>query len=174
MPCDQVEFASETQFRNFCTNYSPIPSVFYPIFGVRIYGWIGDLIDFLSTIAAFVGCATALGFADIFLMTGINHITPSLSYLNGGAGYKTQNTDGRRPPPPPPSSHPDTPPPLSFPCTQRTGIPASTDEDSARLCHASEAKIKLGCAGRQLAPRSSRAARGRSGLTREGACARQR
>ncbi len=69
--------------------------VFYPIFGVRIYGWIGDLIDFASAVTAFIGCATALGFADIFLLTGINHITPSLSYLSGDIGSKTQNTDGR-------------------------------------------------------------------------------
>jgi len=69
-------------------------SVFYPIFGVRIYGWIGDLIDIVSAVTAFIGCATALGFADIFLLTGINHITPSLTYLSGDNGSKTQNTDG--------------------------------------------------------------------------------
>jgi hypothetical protein len=63
---------------------------------VRIYGWIGDLIDFASAVTAFIGCATALGFADIFLLAGINHITPSLSYLSGDFGSKTQNTDGNR------------------------------------------------------------------------------
>jgi len=51
-----------------------IRSVFYPIFGERIYGWIGDVIDTVSVIATLFGLATSLGF-------GVQQVNAGLSYL---------------------------------------------------------------------------------------------
>ncbi|MFA8451437.1 MAG: BCCT family transporter [Bacteroidales bacterium] len=51
-----------------------IRSIFYPILGDRIYGWIGDLIDIISVIATLFGLATSLGF-------GVQQVNAGLSYL---------------------------------------------------------------------------------------------
>lgn len=53
-----------------------IRSIFYPLFGKRIYGWIGDLIDIVSVIATIFGLATSLGF-------GVQQVNAGLEYLFG-------------------------------------------------------------------------------------------
>ncbi len=51
-----------------------IRSVFYPIFGNRIYGIWGDLIDIISVNATLFGLATSLGF-------GVQQVNAGLEYL---------------------------------------------------------------------------------------------
>jgi choline/glycine/proline betaine transport protein len=51
-----------------------IRSIFYPIFGEKVYGWIGDVIDIISVIATIFGLATSLGF-------GVQQVNAGLSYL---------------------------------------------------------------------------------------------
>jgi len=53
-----------------------IRSVFYPIFGDKIYGWIGDVIDIISVIATLFGLATSLGL-------GVQQVNAGLEYLFG-------------------------------------------------------------------------------------------
>ena len=53
-----------------------IRSVFYPIFGEKIYGWIGDAIDIISVIATLFGLATSLGL-------GVQQVNAGLEYLFG-------------------------------------------------------------------------------------------
>lgn len=53
-----------------------IRSIFYPIFGEKIYGWRGDLIDIISVIATLFGLATSLGF-------GVQQVNAGLSHLFG-------------------------------------------------------------------------------------------
>ncbi|MFA8301455.1 MAG: BCCT family transporter [Hyphomicrobiales bacterium] len=53
-----------------------IRSVFYPIFGDRIHGWIGNVIDIISVIATLFGLATSLGF-------GVQQVNAGLSHLFG-------------------------------------------------------------------------------------------
>ncbi|TAJ14611.1 BCCT family transporter [Marinilabiliaceae bacterium JC017] len=53
-----------------------IRSVFYPLLGHRIYGWMGDVIDVVSVIATLFGLATSLGF-------GVQQVNAGLSYLFG-------------------------------------------------------------------------------------------
>ncbi|MFN3525641.1 MAG: BCCT family transporter, partial [Paracoccus sp. (in: a-proteobacteria)] len=51
-------------------------SVFYPIFGERIWGWPGHVIDILAVLATIFGLATSLGL-------GAEQATAGLSYLFG-------------------------------------------------------------------------------------------
>ncbi|MGM0567426.1 MAG: BCCT family transporter [Bacteroidota bacterium] len=51
-------------------------SVFYPMFGDRIYGRPGNAIDILATIATVFGLATSLGF-------GVSQVNSGLNYLFG-------------------------------------------------------------------------------------------
>ena len=51
-------------------------SVFYPMFGERIYGRPGNTIDILATIATVFGLATSLGF-------GVSQVNSGLNYLFG-------------------------------------------------------------------------------------------
>jgi choline/glycine/proline betaine transport protein len=51
-----------------------IRSVFYPVLGDRVYGWIGDLIDILAVIATLFGLATSLGL-------GVKQVSAGLNYL---------------------------------------------------------------------------------------------
>ncbi|GGZ22064.1 hypothetical protein GCM10007049_13560 [Echinicola pacifica] len=51
-----------------------IRSIFYPILGDRIYGWIGDAIDVMAVLATLFGLATSLGF-------GVRQINGGLFYL---------------------------------------------------------------------------------------------
>jgi len=53
-----------------------ISSLFYPLIGDRIYGWIGHLIDVLAVIATLFGLATTLGI-------GVQQIGSGLFYLFG-------------------------------------------------------------------------------------------
>jgi choline/glycine/proline betaine transport protein len=58
-----------------------IRSIFYPMFGKKIYGWRGDIIDTVSVIATIFGLATSLGF-------GSQQVNAGLDYLFG-SGYSS-------------------------------------------------------------------------------------
>lgn len=47
-------------------------SVFYPLFGERIWGWTGHIIDILAIVATVFGLATSLGFGSSQAATGLN------------------------------------------------------------------------------------------------------
>ncbi|MGM0588252.1 MAG: BCCT family transporter [Bacteroidota bacterium] len=51
-----------------------IRSVFYPVLGDRVYGWIGNVIDILAVIATLFGLATSLGL-------GVKQVSAGLNYL---------------------------------------------------------------------------------------------
>jgi choline/glycine/proline betaine transport protein len=51
-----------------------IRSVFYPILGDKIYGWIGDVIDVIAVLATLFGLATSLGL-------GVKQVNSGLTYL---------------------------------------------------------------------------------------------
>ncbi len=53
-----------------------IRSAFYPIFGDRIWGWTGHIIDTFAIFAGIFGLATSLGY-------GVQQITSGLNYLFG-------------------------------------------------------------------------------------------
>ena len=53
-----------------------IRSAFYPIFGDKIWGWPGHLIDTFAIFAGIFGLATSLGF-------GVQQVTSGLNYLFG-------------------------------------------------------------------------------------------
>ncbi|WP_372800842.1 BCCT family transporter [Paracoccus seriniphilus] len=57
-------------------------SIFYPIFGDRIWGWPGHVIDILSVFATIFGLATSLGL-------GAEQATAGLNYLFGIANDST-------------------------------------------------------------------------------------
>ena len=59
-----------------------IRSVFYPIFGERIWGWTGHIIDTLAVFATLFGLATSLGF-------GAEQANAGLEYLFGFANNDT-------------------------------------------------------------------------------------
>ena len=63
----------------FCYNRGlplSIRSVFYPVFGKRVYGILGDLIDILAVLSTLFGLATSLGI-------GVKQINAGLSFLVG-------------------------------------------------------------------------------------------
>ncbi len=61
-----------------------IRTAFYPLFGERIYGWIGNTIDILATVATLFGVATSLGL-------GVQQVNAGLDYLLGiGQSAKIQ------------------------------------------------------------------------------------
>ncbi len=49
-------------------------SVFYPIFGERIWGWTGNVIDILAVVATVFGLATSLGYGASQAATGLNFL----------------------------------------------------------------------------------------------------
>jgi len=51
-----------------------IRSIFYPLFGNKVYGWIGDVIDIISVIATLFGLATSLGFGAQQVNAGLNYL----------------------------------------------------------------------------------------------------
>ncbi|WP_299749025.1 BCCT family transporter, partial [uncultured Boseongicola sp.] len=51
-----------------------IRSAFYPIFGERIWGWTGHIIDTLAVFATLFGLATSLGFGAQQANAGLSHI----------------------------------------------------------------------------------------------------
>ncbi|MDT0293797.1 BCCT family transporter [Mesonia ostreae] len=58
-------------------------SVFYPILGNKIYGWMGDVIDVMAVITTMFGLATTIGFGVGQINAGFTHVfgmTTSLFY----------------------------------------------------------------------------------------------
>ncbi|MCV2880951.1 BCCT family transporter [Actibacterium sp. XHP0104] len=51
-----------------------IRSAFYPIFGERVWGWTGHIIDTLAVFATLFGLATSLGFGAQQANAGLNHV----------------------------------------------------------------------------------------------------
>lgn len=49
-------------------------SIFYPIFGERVWGWVGHVIDILAVFATLFGLATSLGFGAEQANAGLNHL----------------------------------------------------------------------------------------------------
>ena len=49
-------------------------SVFYPIFGERVWGWTGHVIDILAVFATLFGLATSLGFGAEQANAGLDHL----------------------------------------------------------------------------------------------------
>lgn len=60
-------------------------SIFYPVFGERIWGWPGRLIDLAAVVATVFGLATTTGLSALQINAGINFLTAN--YL--GAGIPT-------------------------------------------------------------------------------------
>ena len=51
-----------------------IRSAFYPVFGERIWGWTGHVIDILAVFATLFGLATSLGFGAQQANAGLHHV----------------------------------------------------------------------------------------------------
>ncbi|RAP40363.1 BCCT transporter [Rhodovulum viride] len=51
-----------------------IRSAFYPIFGERIWGWTGHVIDIIAVFATLFGLATSLGFGAQQANAGLSHV----------------------------------------------------------------------------------------------------
>ncbi len=51
-----------------------IRTAFYPLFGERIYGWTGHIIDILATVATLFGVATSLGLGVQQVNAGLDHL----------------------------------------------------------------------------------------------------
>ena len=49
-------------------------SAFYPIFGERVWGWTGNIIDILAVFATLFGLATSLGFGATQAATGLTYL----------------------------------------------------------------------------------------------------
>ncbi|MEQ5776913.1 BCCT family transporter [Thalassospira sp. NFXS8] len=49
-------------------------SIFYPVFGERIWGWPGHIIDILAVFATLFGLATSLGFGAEQANAGLHHV----------------------------------------------------------------------------------------------------
>lgn len=49
-------------------------SIFYPLFGDRVWGWTGHVIDILAIIATVFGLATSLGYGASQAATGLNFL----------------------------------------------------------------------------------------------------
>lgn len=49
-------------------------SVFYPLIGDRINGWLGDAIDVLAVLATLFGLATSLGLGVLQVSAGLNYV----------------------------------------------------------------------------------------------------
>ena len=49
-------------------------SAFYPVFGNRIYGWMGDLVDIMAVITTIFGLATTIGFGVGQINAGFTHV----------------------------------------------------------------------------------------------------
>ncbi|MDZ7806117.1 MAG: BCCT family transporter [Gracilimonas sp.] len=49
-------------------------SVFYPLIGDRIKGWMGDVIDTLAVLATLFGLATSLGLGVLQVSAGLEHV----------------------------------------------------------------------------------------------------
>ena len=51
-----------------------IRTAFYPLFGERIFGWTGHVIDILATVATLFGVATSLGLGVQQVNAGLDHL----------------------------------------------------------------------------------------------------
>ncbi len=51
-----------------------IRSAFYPLFGERVWGWLGHVIDTLAVFAAIFGLATSLGLGAQQVSAGLSHV----------------------------------------------------------------------------------------------------
>ncbi len=51
-----------------------VRSIFYPVFGERIWGWPGHIIDILAILATLFGLATSLGFGASQAASGLNYL----------------------------------------------------------------------------------------------------
>jgi BCCT family betaine/carnitine transporter len=51
-----------------------VRSIFYPIFGEKIWGWPGDMLDVLAIFATMFGLATSLGLGASQTASGIEHL----------------------------------------------------------------------------------------------------
>ncbi|HCG7254456.1 TPA: BCCT family transporter [Vibrio parahaemolyticus] len=49
-------------------------SIFYPLFGERVWGWVGHIIDILAIVATVFGLATSLGYGASQAATGLNFL----------------------------------------------------------------------------------------------------
>ena len=49
-------------------------SIFYPLFGERVWGWTGHVIDILAVVATVFGLATSLGYGASQAATGLNYL----------------------------------------------------------------------------------------------------
>ncbi|WP_281545722.1 BCCT family transporter [Grimontia sp. SpTr1] len=49
-------------------------SVFYPLFGERVWGWVGHVIDILAVVATLFGLATSLGLGASQAASGLNYL----------------------------------------------------------------------------------------------------
>ncbi|EKO3844081.1 BCCT family transporter [Vibrio harveyi] len=49
-------------------------SIFYPLFGERVWGWAGHVIDILAVVATVFGLATSLGYGASQAATGLNFL----------------------------------------------------------------------------------------------------
>jgi BCCT family betaine/carnitine transporter len=61
----------------FAYNYNlplTLRSSFYPLFGDRVWGWTGHIIDTLAVFATLFGLATSLGFGTEQALAGMNHL----------------------------------------------------------------------------------------------------
>jgi len=61
-----------------------VRSVFYPLLGERIYGWPGNIIDTMATVATMFGVATSLGLGAQQINAGLDHLVG----LPQGAGVQ--------------------------------------------------------------------------------------
>ncbi|MDP2515500.1 BCCT family transporter [Photobacterium damselae subsp. piscicida] len=48
--------------------------IFYPLFGERVWGWVGHIIDILAVVATVFGLATSLGYGASQAATGLNFL----------------------------------------------------------------------------------------------------
>ncbi len=61
----------------FAYNYKlplTLRSAFYPLFGERVWGWTGHIIDTLAVFATLFGLATSLGFGTEQALAGMNYL----------------------------------------------------------------------------------------------------
>ena len=69
-----------------------IRSAFYPIFGERVWGWTGHVIDTLAVFATLFGLATSLGFGTDQIGAGLSYLlgTPTGNGVGPTGGIATQ------------------------------------------------------------------------------------
>lgn len=73
----------------FCYNKGmplTIRSVFYPLFGDRVWGWLGHIIDILAVLATIFGLATSLGLGASQASAGLNFLFGIPDQLNTQIG----------------------------------------------------------------------------------------